>query len=112
MYCRQAANNSGSVFHELAPCDSPESLGNVSSAWATRFVSGTRLQRPEIGDCPILCSDSSDTAGSELHSQLRHSAMDADSPRDVFWHSRPVKAVIATLFFGECHDVSSHRGGR
>jgi hypothetical protein len=110
MYYRRAGTHSDGVFHELTPNCSPGSLENVSASGAMRFVARTREPQSENGVWRIRCSESSDAAASESHSQLRHSAMDSDSPRDVYWHSQPGTAGIAPPSHRKCHVVSSGRG--
>jgi hypothetical protein len=45
MYWREAANDSGGVFHELAPNGSLGSSQNVLFCWATQFVTGSRTEK-------------------------------------------------------------------
>ena len=110
MYCRRAGTDSDGVFNELTQNGSPRSLESVSDCWAVQFVASTREPKSAIGDGRFRCSESSDSAASESHSQLPHSARNADSSRDIFRHNRPGTAVIAPVSRSKYHAVSSSRG--
>ena len=79
MYCQRAGNDSERMFRELTLNGNPKSLESVLYCRAAQFVASTRAEKSAISVWWSGCSESAAVAASESHSQLRHSAMDADN---------------------------------
>ena len=107
MYCQRAGNDSERMFRELTLNGNPKSLESVLYCRAAQFVASTRAEKSAISVWWSVCSESADGAASESHSQLRNSALDADSACNIVWHSRAGKPGPSDLFrHGKCHELS------